>query len=159
VLLFLADTGCRVGGLVGLHLGDLDLGDRSALVTEKGGKSRYVFFLDPTRAALAAWLAVRPQGSDYVFVGQRGPLTVFGVNQLLTRLKHAAGVTGPVNPHAFRHGFAKRYLANGGDLASLSDLMGHTDVGVTKGSYAIFLTEELRRKHDQHVTLDALVAV
>jgi site-specific recombinase XerD len=157
LLLFLADTGCRVGGLVGLCLADVDLGGRSALVTEKGGKSRYVFFGEQTRAALGAWFSVRPAGMDRVFVGQRGPLTVFGVNQILSKLKRRAGVSGHVNPHAFRHGFAKRYLVNGGDLASLADLMGHTDVGVTKASYAVFLTDELQRKHDQHVPLDVLV--
>jgi site-specific recombinase XerD len=61
--------------------------------------------------------------------------------------------------HAFRQGFAKRYLTNGAVPESLADLMGHTDVTVTKNSYSVFLTEELRRKHDRHVTLEPLFTV
>jgi site-specific recombinase XerD len=72
-----------------------------------------------------------------------------GINQLLKRLRKRAGLTGCSNPHAFRHGFAKDYLMNNGDLASLADLMGHESVETTKTFYAIFEQDDLRRKHDQ----------
>lgn len=71
------------------------------------------------------------------------------MNQLLTRLKKQAGLTGHANPHSFRHGFAKDYLMNGGDLASLADLMGHESVETTESFYAVFEQADLRRKHDQ----------
>ena len=67
---------------------------------------------------------------------------------MLKRLKKRAGVTGRTNPHAFRHGFAKDYLMNGEDRASLADLMGHESVETTKSFYAVFEQEDLRRKHD-----------
>jgi len=159
IILFLVDTGCRVGGLVGLRVQDLNFEDGSALVTEKGRKSRYVFFRDVTRVALQEWLAERPQDTDYVFVSQRGRMmTTYGVNQMLERLKVKAGINGRVNPHAFRHAFAKLYLMSGGDLGSLSDLMGHTDVKVTKQFYSVFLKEELKRKHAQHSALGAILS-
>lgn len=155
LLLFLADTGCRVGGLVGLRVQDLDLDRRLARLTEKGGKTRLVPFSEPTRDALAAWLAVRPADKgDYLWtnLGTRGApaLTVEGVRQVLLRLKRKAGVRGPVNPHAFRHGFAREYLLSGGDLSSLADLLGHADVHTTWAFYAIFRMKELSEKHDQH---------
>ena len=53
----------------------------------------------------------------------------------------------PTNPHAWRHAFAREYLQNGGDLASLADYLGHSDVSVTHQAYAIFRTEELKAKH------------
>jgi integrase/recombinase XerD len=157
MILFLADTGCRAGGLVGLRVQDLNFEDGSALVTEKGRKSRYVFFHDATKAALQGWLTERPQETDFVFVGRRGGLSTYGVNQMLERLKTKAGISGRVNPHSFRHAFAKLYLMAGGDLGSLSDLMGHTDVQVTKNFYSVFLKEELRRKHAQHSLLGAIL--
>lgn len=46
---------------------------------------------------------------------------------------------------------------DGGDLASLSRLMGHADVSVTSNSYSVFLTDELKRKHDQHSPLGGIV--
>lgn len=45
-------------------------------------------------------------------------------------------------------GVNKDHLMNGGDLASLADLMGHESVETTKSFYAVFEQEDLRRKHD-----------
>jgi integrase len=97
LLLFLADTGCRVGGLVGLTLSDLKVRRRWALVTEKFDKSRLVFFPEVTAEALRDWLRVRLEwdiGGDWVFLSHHGggQLTVYGVNQLMGQLKEG-GVT------------------------------------------------------------------
>lgn len=157
IILTLSDTGCRKAGLIGLRLSDLSLESASAMVREKGRKARIVFLSPATKAALQEWLAERPARTDFVFVGQRGPLGDYAVNQILQRLKRHAGIVGRVNPHSFRHAFAKMYLNNGGDLGSLADLMGHASVQVTKDTYSIFLTEELRRKHDLHSPLQGIV--
>jgi integrase/recombinase XerD len=80
----------------------------------------------------------------------REPRPVSGntVIQMPRRLGKRAGVKGRVNPHAFRHAFAREYILNGGDLASVSEMMGHTQIGVTKQFCAVFQAEELRAKHD-----------
>ncbi len=152
LLLFLADTGCRVAGAVGLKLSDLDQERGMALVTEKGSKSRFVMFTQATRAALAEWLTVRPVESVWVFpnlfTGEQ--LLTTTVNHTLNRIKERAGAEGRCNPHSFRHAFARHYLLSGGDLASLSDLLGHEDIKVTKDFYSVFLVEELREKHNRH---------
>ena len=82
--------------------------------------------------------------------GGSGALTPSGVAQMLHRRGEQAGVKGPHNAHSFRHFFAREFLLDGGDLATLADLMGHSSVEVTKHSYAIFKMEELKRKHDEH---------
>ncbi|HZQ09750.1 MAG TPA: tyrosine-type recombinase/integrase [Anaerolineae bacterium] len=154
LVLFLADTGCRVGGLSNFQLSHLKLSERQAILTEKGMNTRTVFFGRRTAAALECWLIERKSKTEFVFVTEKGkPLTAWGIRQILKRLKHRAGVTGRANPHAFRHRYARAYIKNGGDLATLSDLMGHTDVLVTKRAYAIFLTTELQRKHDENSPL------
>lgn len=156
LILFLADTGCRVGGLVGLRLADLDMDAGTALVLEKGDKPRRVFFSEVTRAALAAWLAIRPNletPNVWVKLGDKGVgvvMTTGAVNEVLRRLKATAGVKGPCNPHSFRHGFAREYLLSGGDMGTLADLMGHSDIATTWQSYAIFRTSELQAKHEKH---------
>lgn len=153
VMKFLAETGCRAGGLVGLRMTDMDLNRMTAHVVEKGNKRREVYFTEFTRDEILAWLAVRPEGSDRVFVSlkDRGqPLSVAAVTRLLQRVARRAGVTGPANAHAFRHEFARLYLLSGGDLASLSDLMGHSDITVTAQSYSVFMPDELQLKSRRH---------
>ncbi len=155
ILLFLADTGCRVGGLCNLQVRSLDLEAGLAVIVEKGDKTRLVPFNPPTAEALRAWLEVRSQDQGpWLFVSlgpkARGRLSPGGVAQMLKRRAQRAGVKGPVNPHAFRHFFAREFLMNGGDLATLADLMGHSSVEVTKASYAIFTVQELKEKHRRH---------
>lgn len=157
LVLFLAETGCRVAGLVNLRVSDIDLEKGQAMVTEKGSNVRIVFFGEVTKGALSAWLDDRLKDTDYLWTGERGRLTVYGVRLVLRRLKRVAGISGRVNPHAFRHSFAKRTLVRGGDLAFLSDLMGHSDIKVTRDVYLIFRTEELKRAHRRYSSLDGLL--
>lgn len=155
MILFLAETGVRVAGLVNLRIGDVDLKQGQAIVTEKGNKSRIVFFGKETRKALSAWLAERPDDTEYVFVGECGRLTAYGVRMTLRHLKKFAGIKGRVNPHSFRHFFAKRTIVQGGDVSLLSALMGHSDIRVTRDAYLIFKTEELQGAHQRYTSLDA----
>ena len=152
VLLFLADTGCRAGGLVGLKLTDLHLDQGHALVMEKGAKSRRVYLNPPTVAALRAWLLARPATAlPYVFIGLRfhaeSKLTPSGLFQVIRRVARLAGVTGRFNPHSFRHRFAKRWLEQGGDMGRLADIMGHTDIKTTWDAYAVWSDNELQAAH------------
>jgi site-specific recombinase XerD len=152
LLLLLADSGMRVGGLVGLRVGDVDIEAGQAIITEKGRKARPAFFSEVTAAALGAWLAVRPPGSDWVWPNLNNPtraMTPTGVGELLRRLKARAGAVGPCNPHAFRHGFARAWIQAGGDIGQLADVLGHADVTTTWQSYAIFRREELAAKHSE----------
>jgi len=52
LLAFLADTGCRLGGLAGLQIEHVNLIERCARVTEKGQKTRTVVFTGYTRVLL-----------------------------------------------------------------------------------------------------------
>lgn len=155
LLLLLADSAARVGGLARLRVSDVNLGQRTVYLQGKGGKGRYAFFSPLTGDALKRWLEVRPQDrGDHLFInlGSRGgdALTDQGIRQVLRRLKRKSGVEGVVNPHSFRHGFAREFLKNGGDLASLADIMGHSDVRVTWASYAVFTMEELKAAHGRY---------
>jgi integrase/recombinase XerD len=112
--------------------------------------SRKVLFGEKTRQALERWLHNRSlTETDFIFTSLRNPRPVNPnlVIQMLRRRGRRSNVKGPVNPHAFRHGFAREYLRNGGDLGSVSDLLGHTQIAVTKANYAVFLIEEHREKH------------
>jgi len=151
ILAFLADTGCRAGGMLTLTPDRLDLEAGQAIVIEKFDRARAVPFGPFTTAMLRQWLAVRPIEAQTVFCSltHGAPLKLSGLHSILRRLSARAGVKGRVNPHSFRHGFARQYLANRGDLATLSQLMGHSDVSVTVSYYAVFSQPELAAAHSK----------
>jgi site-specific recombinase XerD len=166
--LFLADTGCRVAGVVGLKLGDLDLENGTAEVFEKGRggnkKARLVFFVEKTKRAMEAWLEVRPAtpGCDFVFLatGKGGRISnphglkESGVYQVLKRLAKKAGVTSGFNPHNWRHGAARGMIKNGASLIEVCQLLGHSSVTVTGDFYGTFDEEELRESHREYSWID-----
>lgn len=148
ILSLLLDTGARVGGISTLTIANLQ--HRRCVVVEKGANTRAVVFTSFTENWLNEWLAIRAP-VEPVFYNLRTlrPLTVSGVQQIFTRLKIKAGIHGRVNPHSFRHAFAREYLLAGGDLSTLSRLMGHRDISTTAAFYAVFTDVELAGQHDQ----------
>jgi site-specific recombinase XerD len=154
IMLFLIDTGARVGGLCGLRLQDADLEAGRAEVIEKGGRPRLVGFTGPTVDAMRDWLAVRPNvKTSRFFVGlARGkrPMKPRGVAGVLDKRADLAGVTGPHNAHSFRHQFAINFLSRGGDIGVLSKLMGHKNIQVTVRWYGRFAFQELQRQSAKH---------
>jgi len=149
-LFALADTGCRVSEICNARLCDLNLKDGILLVCGKGNQERFVFLSSPTCEALRAWLNARQSETDWLFTKKDGGRFVYTTaRELLRRLKAKVNGVGRCNPHAFRHGFAREYLLNGGDLASLSDLLGHRDIATTK-IYAVFARDDLKKKHAAH---------
>lgn len=159
ILAFLADTGVRLGGIAGLTLEALDISLRRAWVIEKGSKQRVVVFTFYTAKLLERWLAVRPDKGRSVFttLDTGTALTASGIQQVLKRLKKKLDIQGQTNPHAFRHGFAKGYLSNGGELATLAKLMGHNDIQTTMDHYAIFSHDELSNLHEKYSPLRLLI--
>ena len=61
IILILADTGIRVGGLCGLKVKDVRFDEGLIKTTEKGTKSRLVPFSPLVREAIEAWLGARCQ--------------------------------------------------------------------------------------------------
>jgi len=148
---FLTDTGCRAGGLVTLTMGNLDLDQRRAYVIEKGAKQRAVFFSEETAEFLAAWLQRRNPANETVFynIRRNQPLSSNGLLEILRRLGKEAGVSGPVNPHSFRHRFGVNFMLAGGDSGVLQQIMGHSDVETTISRYGQFDDRQLAAAHRQ----------
>lgn len=92
-------TGLRVGEAAALRLDDVVLNGKAAKAIVRSGKGmkyREVPLHREARQALAAYLKVRPQAEDdHLFLGQRGPLGVRGIQLQLAALGEAAGVTVP----------------------------------------------------------------
>ncbi len=146
--------------MCGLTVDALDLRLRRASVVEKGSRGRLVYFTEITASVLELWLSVRPAvKSNALFLADRGgrPLGPDGVRRMLERVGERAGVKGRMNPHSFRHAFARSFLRNGGNLAALGRLLGHAPGSpVTAGYYAVWDVRELREYHDRFSPLAQL---
>lgn len=159
IILLLADTGCRVGGLCSLTLDALDLPGRCAMVVEKGQRGRRIYFTEKTAETLALYLAVRPESaSPTLFLSKSGEaLTTNGVRLMLERVGKRAGVRGRVNAHSFRHAFARSFLRNGGNLAALGRILGHSPGSpITAKYYAVWDDRELQEFHERYSPLSNL---
>src|SRR5512132_2690577 len=134
-------TGLRVSELVGLPLSALGRDGRTLIVRGKGGKERMAPLTEPARDALTAYLGVRATfarravETPWLFPSRSraGHLTRVRFGQLLKEVAVAAGLEpGRVSPHVLRHSFASHMLANGADLRSVQQLLGHADIGTTQ---------------------------
>ena len=152
LLLLLRDTGCRSGEIANLEMANVDLEKAVIRVIGKGGQERFAFLSVPTVEAIREWQATRVSGGARLFCSRGGEFSTTTLSQMLRRLKKKAEITGRVNPHSFRHGFARDWLLSGGDLASLSQTLGHRDLQTTM-IYAQFAVADLQAKHGRHSPL------
>ncbi|MBA4181806.1 MAG: recombinase XerC, partial [Anaerolinea sp.] len=102
--------GLRISELVSLDMGQMDLGEGSAIVHGKGAKERVVLFGEPAMLALEAYLAAgRPSLAiaaggrhldNALFLNRFGHrLTARSVQTLIKRHALAAGISVDVHPH------------------------------------------------------------
>ena len=156
MLLVFASTNARRGGVAALCMSDLDLAApepycRRLQVFEKGLRERTVVMDDETLSALRAWVAVRPPGSEHVFVTVKGrPLKVDSVSEVIDRYKSRLGIKGRCSPHQWRHRWFRRVLSNKMPLVQAAQLGGHENVEVTYQYYGQFAVDELQDAYDKH---------
>jgi integrase/recombinase XerC len=138
--------GLRVSDVAALELDDVVISERAGQVIcrrGKGNKQRIVPLPLEARRAISQYLECRPPSkANFVFVGERGPLTEDGMRAICAKYSACSGVF--FTPHVLRHTFAHRYLDSGGDIASLAQILGHEDLNTT-AVYTRRTEEELAR--------------
>lgn len=134
LVMFLADTGARRGGAALLKVSDLDLANRRAIVTEKGDKTRPVFFSEYTAQALREWLSSRGSIGGYVFSFGGEPINSASIGQMFRRACIAAGI-GSHGPHKLRHRKGNQMARAKIDPSTAANILGHEDVKVTLDYY------------------------
>lgn len=128
VIRLFIDTGMRKSELGLLNVFDIDLDERVAIVLGKGRRPRACPFGSKTASALDRYMHLRArhahaETTDALWLGKQGPLRAAGVRSLIDRRAAKAGV-GHIHPHQFRHSYAHRWLADGGNEGDLMRLMG-----------------------------------
>lgn len=152
LLLLLADTGLRISEALNIKTGELDLAGNTAIVMGKGRKERRVCWGEGTRKAIISWLRVRPEAKDTepVFCNQFGGPLVPGVfSRRVKDYTRTAGIAANrLSCHALRHFWACQYLKATGDIVTLSRLLGHTSLDMSR-KYLNLTNDEVLAKARQ----------
>jgi len=133
-------AGLRVGELVALNLGDVQLQQRIVRVRGKGRKERLVPFGRPAASAIEAYLPERAHWrrgvtdeEDPLFVNQRGGrLSDRSIRRQLDLAVRRTADLNHLHPHALRHAFATHLLEAGMDLRAIQELLGHSSLATTQ---------------------------
>lgn len=132
-------SGCRVSELTALDVAHLDLEDRTALVTGKGGKQRFVPLGQAAIDATHAWLRVRnswdpPSVEPALYLStRRRRLNRQAVWRIVRSAAVAAGLkVEEVTPHVLRHSAATHMVEGGADLRSVQEILGHARISTTQ---------------------------
>jgi integrase/recombinase XerC len=135
LLAFMLATGVRCAEMTGLHLADVNLSERHALVMGKGSRERRVWFDATTEHYLRRYLATRDDDEPWLFLPEGGGRWApRGVTKVFDGLKDRSGVTGVrCSPHTCRHTFAINFLRiHPGAVFQLQRLLGHADLDMTR---------------------------
>lgn len=130
-------SGLRLAELCSLDLNDLSLSEQMVRVTGKGNKTRDLPLGRQAAQAIREWLMQRNtlplKDFEAVFVSQHGRR--INPRTIQQRVKHWAkkqGIDISVSPHMLRHSFASHLLESSGELRSIQELLGHSNISTTQ---------------------------
>jgi integrase/recombinase XerC len=112
LMTLLYGCGLRISEALNMNRSDIPAGD-TMIITGKGQKQRVVPVLSIVKDAIADYLAHCPHALE---ADDRSLL----------------GLPESATPHALRHSFATHLLAEGGDLRTIQELLGHASLSTTQ---------------------------
>ncbi len=133
-------TGLRSEELRTAALANLDLNERTLLVTGKGSKDRVVPVGDWVMPYLLEYLAaarskmINPRDpSPFLFVSKNGrPISASNLIHLIQKYLREAELDLRITPHSFRHACATHLLKGGADIRYVQELLGHSALTSTQ---------------------------
>ena len=139
-------TGIRVSELVNIKEMDIDMNNKSIIVTGKGDKSRIVFFNDITKKWLETYIieSKKIRKTDFLIINNNGKqITTRGIRLIMDKIITQTSIVKNVHPHILRHTFATHLLNNGCDLLTVQELLGHSSISTT-GIYTHVTTDHIK---------------
>ena len=152
----LADTGCRRAEVAALDVRDVDFAaHRLTIHSGKRAKQRIVPITDALENELRLLVGRRDHGP--VFLSNRhAALTPRQVNRIVERAGQLAEVSNPnptssgkVTCRLFRHTFAQHWKQRGGDIESLSRILGHATSATTVDLYGTQDIDDLQSSYER----------
>lgn len=141
-------TGIRVSELISLDVEHVNLAAGFIRCFSKN-KERIIPLYPGAVKAISDYVRnVRPQlaveGEHALFVNMNGErMSRQGFWKIIKGYQEKAGIKTDITPHTLRHSFAAHLLANGADLRSIQEMLGHSDISSTQ-IYAQLVNQKLK---------------
>jgi integrase/recombinase XerD len=149
-------SGLRVSELISLRTADVNLELGCVRCVGKGNRERIVPVGACAVEALRRYLAAgrRALGGatsdESLFLTNRGRgMTRQAFWKIIKRRAAACGIRVEITPHTLRHSFATHLLANGADLRSVQEMLGHADIRTTQ-IYTHLTRAKLREVYNRY---------
>ena len=133
ILELLFSTGIRIGELVAINVGDVDLAAREIHITGRATRGRAVSLTsDVVLAALATYIDLRSERhleTQALFVGRSGTrLTIYSIENIFKKHVRLAEIKRHITPHALRHTMAAMLVSAGTDIHEIQEILGHASI-------------------------------
>lgn len=131
----LISTGMRIGEAANLTLDDIIPSERTLLIHGKGRKQRMIYISSSITWSRLMTLVkvIRKQKGRHLFINRYGnPISIHGIENIYAKYVKKANLQTKSTPHYLRHTFATNLLANGADLRSVQEILGHASVATTQ---------------------------
>ena len=153
---FLFSTGVRQRSLMNIKVKDVDFDNHVVYVNVTKNRKPLIVPLNQTMVnILTEYLKYRQHKSDeeYLFCNVFGQQLVKSTcYHMLYQYNKRRGVE-TTGIHRYRHTFAKQWILKGGNVVSLSKLLGHSSLDITQ-NYIHLLVSDVARQVDDINVLD-----
>lgn len=151
VLEFLLSTGARVGEVPDVKIEDIDFQTGELLLYgHKDREYRTVYLNDAARLHIKRYLDSRIDDSPYLFVALRAPHVPIhdgAYRDILGSIKEQAEMRRRIYPHLMRKTMASTMRQHGVNLEDIADVLGHSNIRVTRDYYAAQSPGRLKQIH------------
>lgn len=151
----------RLSETLSLTIHDIDLVRRTIYIpaeVTKGRKDRVTFFSITMSKLLNRWIRYKDtmQESELLFPTQRtnGLLSASNFERNFRQYLRRVNIDKNITPHGLRNNFSRRFLMSGGDIYTLSKILGHSSVTVTEKAYLDFMDEDFRKRYQRFSPLE-----
>ena len=131
----LVSTGIRIGEASAISLDDIIMNEKTILIHGKGRKQRLIYI-----SSSETWKRIclltkerKKVGGNNLFANRFGqPLSIYSIENIYKKYAKKARINEKSTPHYLRHTFATNLLANGADLRSVQEILGHASISTTQ---------------------------
>ena len=158
---FVLGTGCRAGSIVNIQMQDLDIVNSQVILRHTKNKKPQIIPLSISlKSALKEYIFIwrsKAEKEQFLFptVGETA-LTSHSLRLGYLRYCRDRQVEN-TSIHALRHDFAKLLVMNGGNVAVLQKILGHSSLSTTQRYIELFAID-LQNNYSNYAPLDNLLS-